>query len=143
MLTLIELGERCGFSVTVYDRGKPVPLKTDLVLYISEEIYLKRSTHPTGYVAVAAHGDLFLYLGESVHESTLLHPQLDDLIAKADTVILGVHGPITKTTIPYSFENVKTLVLANETLLPYLAPTVMPNGDWVVGCERLSFKHKK
>lgn len=143
MLSLIELGERCGFCVTVYDRGKRVPIEADLTLYISEEIYLKRSAHPTGYVAVAAQGNLFLYLGESVHESSLLRPQLDSLITKADTVILGIHGPVTKTNFPYSFENTTTLALADESLLPYLAPTVMPGGDWVVECERLSFKHKK
>ena len=143
MLSLLDLCEQCGISATVYDRGKRVPLDTDVTLFISEEIYLKRSTHPTGYVAVEAYGDLFLYLGESVHESSLLRPQLDSLITKADTVVLGVHGPITKTNFPYSFENTPTLAIASEELLPYLKPTAMPNGNWVVGCEQFSFKHKK
>lgn len=143
MLALVELGEQCGIPVTVYDRGKRLPLDTDFTLFISEEIYLKRSTHPTCYVAVAAHDELFLYLGESVQETPHLNKQLNSLIEKADTVILGIHGPVTKTKFPYSFENVTTLAVANESLLPYLTPTTVPSGDWIVGSEWISIKIKK
>ena len=143
MLALVDLGEQCGIPVTVYDRGKPLPLDTDFTLFISEEIYLKRSTHPTCYVAVAAYDELFLYLGESVHESDHLNKQLNSLIEKADTVILGIHGPVTKTKFPYSFENVTTLAVANESLLPYLTPTTVPSGDWIVGSKWISIKIKK
>ena len=143
MLALLELGEQCGIPVTVYDRGDRLPLDADFALFISEEIYLKRSTHPTYYVAVAAYDELFLYLSESAHESDRLKKQLDSLVEKAHTVVLGIHGPITKTGLPYSFENVTTLALANESLLPYLAPTTMPIGDWIVGSERIRVKIKK
>lgn len=143
MLSLLELCEQCGISATVYDRGKPLPIEGDFTLFISEEIYLKRSSHPTCYVAVVAHEELFLYLGESVHESALLQNELNSLVGKAETVVLGIHGPVTKTVFPYSFENVSTLILSDESLLSYLAPATIPSGEWIVGSETVTVTTKK
>ncbi len=142
MLSLFEVAHRCGIPVTVYDRGEKLPLENDLSLFISEEIYLGRSTHPTFYVAAQKEDKLLLYLAESAHESEQLAAQLTSLIPRADALILGTHGPITKAPLPFDLSETPSLFIADTDVLLWLNPPEMPNGKWVVGSRRVTVKMK-
>ncbi len=142
MLSLLELAETCGIPVTVFDRGEKLPLHTDFTLFVSDETYLTRSTHPTFYVAVQASDKLLLYLGESAHESERLAPQFSSLISSADAVIFGTHGPKAKVPFRYDLASVQNIFIADSNLLLHLQTTVPPNGNWIVGGKHLVMRIK-
>ncbi len=138
MLSILEIAQRSGISVIMYDRGVKLPLDTALSLVISEEIYLDRSTHPTFYVAVAAEDRLLLYLSGASHEAGRLETQIASLLPSADAVILGAHGPVIKNDIPYDLARVPFVGIADTDILLYLAPNDLPAGDWTIESDRIT-----
>ncbi len=139
MSHLLEWAEGCRISVTVYDRGHPVPIGQSLTLFVSEAEYLDRSAHPIGYVAVEANNKLLLYLGESVHESPHLASQIASLTDRADAVIFGLHGPVTKTPIPFDLACVPTVVLPSEKILLHMQVAKPPDGQWILHSKAVHF----
>ncbi len=141
MLSLLNMANECGIPVTLYDRGEKLPLYKDFTLFVSDAIYLKRSTHPTFYVAVQNNENLLLYLGESSHEDRLA-AQLRSLIPKANTVIFGTHGPIAKTPIPFDLSEVPIVSIPDTDVLLQLESTEMPKGNWIVGSNHITVNMK-
>lgn len=124
--SLLALAKTADISVTLFDRGKPLILG-NLTLTVSESQYLKRSTMPLYYVLAESYGTEILYISESLHENQTLYDSVCKLLIGTHTVILGSHGPITKTELYYPLENTKQVLIPDQALLPYLRFKTKPN----------------
>lgn len=133
--TLLALAENNDCEAILYERGVPLSLG-DLTLKISNEVYLKRSTHPTFYVEASAFGTTLCYVGESLHEDEALYEELCQTTENADLLILGIHGPITKTAFSYPLGNMT--VLTDPLLLDHMVLEDAPTGKILCESTRIT-----
>lgn len=98
LLSYLEKAEAAGVPVFLYGEGE------DLTLFGGCETVLvtamiDRSVQPVLLLSLdAGAGSRVVYCGSAVFESELADPA-SALVAKADTVIFGNHGPLTKAPI--------------------------------------------
>ena len=132
---LLALAGEQNCAVTIYDRGTPLAFG-ELSLTISDEAYLKRSTHPTFYVSATAFDGTVIYVGESLHEDKTLYEELCQRTENTALLILGTHGPITKTKFSYPLGEGDT-ILTEPLLLEHFALEAPPTGK--ILCETTRF----
>lgn len=102
-------------EVIVYRQGYEITVDKSRSINISEEYYIKRSTHPMFFISIIANGDNgrqeLLYYSSSVFENPNAgHPTLPD------AVIIGMHGPrIHNPPSIYLAEhpNIKTILISD------------------------------
>lgn len=138
--SLLLLAKNHHCTVKVYDRGTPLVFN-ELSLMVSDEVYLKRSTHPTFYLTASAFEKTLIYVGESLHEHKPLYEDLCQKTEAADLLLFGIHGPITKTPFTYPLGD-GTTVLTDPLLLDYIALTNDPKGRMLCEATHVTFPMK-
>jgi ComEC/Rec2-related protein len=101
MKSLLVTAEKKKVAVTVYNRNESFSPCESVDLTISPIVYLKRSTHPTFAAALSSFGKKVVYIAESAHEDLALKNEVSQLTEDADFMILGTHGPVTKSDYSY------------------------------------------
>lgn len=133
--SLLALAQEQDCPVMIYDRGSPLSFG-ELSLTVSDEVYLKRSSHPTFYVSATAFDGTVIYVGESLHEDKALYEELCQKTESAELLLLGTHGPITKTSFCYPIGEGNT-ILTDPLLLEHFALENPPHGKFL--CETTRF----
>ena len=112
-LITVAYGEKA--DVILYDANGETYISDNLELVLSPRYYLKRSTHPTFYLTLKSRDKYFSYFTESVFESVQNKEELYNTIEKSDFVLLGAHGPKSKTDgISLIDSESKSIIFANE-----------------------------
>ncbi len=99
----LEKTTEAGIPLVLYDDAHPLTIFTDATIQL-ERAFIERSVQPILLVTLDTaitdpdHG-LTLYCGSAIFESDLA-ARATTLLKKADTVIFGEHGPVTKA--PYA-----------------------------------------
>ena len=95
LLSYLEKAEAAGVPVCLYGKGESLTLFGGCQAVL-ETAMLERSVQPVLLLSLdAGAGSRVVYCGSAVFESELSGPA-SALVAEADTVIFGNHGPLTK-----------------------------------------------
>lgn len=114
---LCEEAETLGVEVRTYDRAAGTRLVLDgCEIELMEYELLSRTTHPSIAFAIRKGEDAFGYLGLSVGEGDTAFDE--DLMASADLLLFGSHGPVQKE--PWSLTG-EAYACATAVAAPYLS----------------------
>ncbi len=95
LLACLEKAEAAGVPVFLYGEGEALTLFGGCEV-IAETDFIKRSVQPILLLSLdAGEGNRLIYCGSAVFESGLAEAAAE-LVAHADTVIFGNHGPLPK-----------------------------------------------
>jgi len=117
MKSLIATAEKKKVKVTVYQRGSDFLPTQVIMLNISPGIYLNRSTHPTFSVSLSAYDQNVVYIAESAHEEEVLRNHVREQVGDADFIILGTHGPVTKTNFTYASDSLSPYFIISDKVV--------------------------
>ena len=82
-----------------YKRGEPISIGEASVITLPYSL-IERSEHPVIGLEISTAVTSLTYLGSSVSESGVML-EAEVMVGRADTLICGSHGPVTKENIPY------------------------------------------
>lgn len=117
---LCEEAETLGVEVRTYRRAAGTRLVLDgCEMELMEYTLLSRTTHPSIAFSIRKGASVFGYLGLSVGEGDT--PFDEDLMASADLLLLGSHGPVQKE--PWSLTG-EAYACATAVSAPYVNGTV-------------------
>lgn len=120
MQSLIHTAKQAGCRVVLYDREQDFSPAPNITLNLSENVYLKRSTHPTFSLSVSAFNEQLVYVAESAHENPTLHNWTNRALGSADYVIFGKHGPVSRSIFAYeNLSNAQTVFVADDKVLSF------------------------
>ena len=143
LYALLDTANYKNINVTLFDRNEQFSPAENITLLLSENVYLKRSTHPTFVLSVSGFGQSMTYLAESSHESAVLKDIAAEQIKASDFVILGTHGPITKSKISHvGLENVKAVFINDATILSYMDPSLAEKTELIYQSDNITFRLK-
>ncbi len=134
--SLISVARKHGIPTVIYDRGTSLSFDT-LSLEVSNEVYLNRSTHPTFYITASAFDKTLIYIGESAHEDEALYQDLCQRTKKAEALIFGLHGPITKENFSYPLGE-GYVFLTDISLVNYFIPQNAANSKIICDTTQIS-----
>ncbi len=134
LLSCLEKPESAGVPTYLYDPGEALRVFGEGTLML-ETAELRRSVQPVLLVSLdvspAETGkDRLVYCGSAVFESTLSH-RAAELIAEADTVIFGSHGPLFKMSYGEELDltNAREVILsAHQDTAEWFDPASLPAG---------------
>lgn len=141
MRSLIDVAQKTGSRVVLYDRSKDFSPINELTVNLSPSAWLKRSTHPTFVLSLTAYGDMLTYVAESAHEDPILYELAHTQISKSDYVLFGAHGPITKTNFYYEGNPACHFFISDPNVLSHWIPTA--DGKTVYGSSKISIRMKE
>ena len=81
---------------------------------VTQREYLKRSSHPLVALSITSGDTTLAYLGSSFAETVLSADFLEKSLDQSDIIILGAHGPITKTAIDTDRVSVPIIVTGSD-----------------------------
>ena len=117
MSSLISTAIKADVNVELYDSYSPTELSKNVKLMLSSRVFLKRSTHPVFYFTLITPLKALTYSSESIHEHPEYYEMVSTLFEHSDYIILGVHGPITKSEFSYDLSNgEKGIIIANNDI---------------------------
>ncbi len=117
MSSLISTAMNADVNVELYDSYSPTVLSRNVKLMLSSRDFLKRSTHPVFYFTLITPLKSLTYSSESIHEHPEHYEKVSTLFEYSDYIILGVHGPITKSELSYDLSNgQKGIIIANNDI---------------------------
>lgn len=129
--SIVDVAEARHVTVHFYRPNDGAPITESVHLDLLFYRMLKRSTHPVLEVswrigASQEEGKSLCWMGASLSECPDTTAIVDD-IARADTIIVGQHGPIYKTpvTLLQWAQAPDAVVLSSENILPYISEDIM------------------
>lgn len=124
MSALITVANNENVDVVIYDSLAKTPISTNLSILLSPRYYLKRSTHPTFYFTLEAYKQHYTYFSESIFEMQNIENELSDTVFNSRFILLGTHGPKTKTDIilPPILKN-SSVIITNNEINQFFKPT--------------------
>ncbi len=130
LLACLDAAAEAGTPAYLYAPGDAVPVSGGATISL-QTATLERSTQPVLLVTLDTADSRTVYVGSAVFESTLSDTAAS-LIATADTVIFGHHGPVTKApfgrALAYRTDRTVTVILPAHGPVPgYLDPTPLPD----------------
>ena len=141
MYALIDVAKKSNIRVVLFDRDDVFEPAPSIVINLTSPVYLKRSTHPAFALSIATSNDNVIYVSESAHESESLFSWINEQLNSTAYVILGTHGPITKTEFLYNIpDSVDTVFVDNQTVLQYMDPASVSNKTVVFGSNRITLR---
>lgn len=144
LYAMLDVANYKNIHVIVFDRGTAFSPAENISLDLSSPAYLKRSTHPTFLLTVSGFEQQVLYLGESCHEIPKLKELAERKLPQSDFVILGVHGPITKSQLTFEgLDQSKSIFVYDQNVLSHIDPTLADTVPLIYGSDQISFRLRK
>lgn len=141
MYSLIDVAKTKGVHVILFDRDQVFSPAENMEILLTTPTYLKRSTHPTFALTVSALGKRVTYVAESAHEAPHLLSEIDNTLQESDYIILGTHGPKTKTPIANeSLYRSEYLFVADEIVFSFLSPESTASPRIVYGSDKITLR---
>ena len=140
MKSLLDVAEKKKVAVTIYDRSESFSPCKAISLTMSPLVYLKRSTHPTFAVNLSSFGKNVVYIAESTHEDPDLRNAVSQMTEEADFVILGTHGPVTKSDYSYcSFVQTPYFIISSKDVFDH-AKNLQANAKLLLNVKAVTLK---
>lgn len=117
MSTLITKADAENVDIVIYDAFTDIQISNNTTLNLSQKYYLKRSTHPTFYFSLKSYDQIYTYFSESIFEVSEMQNEIFNLAIKSNFLLLGKHGPKTKSdiAIPNLSQN-QTVIITNSEI---------------------------
>ncbi len=147
LLAYVEKAADAGVELVLYDTGDALRVFGDGILTL-EQTRIERSTQPVLLLSLDTAPDIagsgrLIYVGSAIFESDL-SSRAGALIADADAVIFGNHGPLVKAPFgaDLSFRPHAQIILSEKgDVAAYLDPQKLPaNPDLWLGQRRMVLK---
>lgn len=143
MYSLIDVAQKKDVAVILFDRGKEISPTPSIKLELSKPVYLKRSTHPTFILSVSSFDERVTYVAESFHETDALSESTRNQLQASNHIILGTHGPKTKTVISdESLYHSEFLFVFDESVFSYMDPSSASDCHLVYGSDSITLRLK-
>jgi hypothetical protein len=123
---LQETAEAVGITVRYYRRGEDDIVFGEAVLSVMPYDTISRSVQPVLGWSLSAHGEDLLYLGGAAFETSTdsdFSLQRDSRLADSELLLLGIHGPLYKESLPSLSDksgNLYAVAAANEEVRAWL-----------------------
>lgn len=125
---LREIAIHAGIGVQMYHRGEDDIMFGAAAISPYPLTYLDRSVQPLLGWSVSAGEETLVYLGSSAFETDdhdLFVKMRENTLANCKVLLLGIHGPLYKTSLPLLSELLPhdtAIVCADDTVRSYLHP---------------------
>lgn len=124
MSSLINIANEEKVDIEIYDNLAETQISNNVTFTISPRYYLKRSTHPTFYFALKAYDQRYTYFSESLFETKEFENTLSNIICQSDFILLGTHGPKTKSDIIFpSVSQNQSIIITNNEIESFFKPS--------------------
>lgn len=125
MSSVITAANNENADVVLFDSATETEICQNVTINLSQRYKLKRSTHPTFYFTLNSYDQNFVYFSESAFEAA---ENLESAIVDADLILLGAHGPKTKsdfTIEPYAPN--RSIIISNTEIKNHFASDTTDN----------------
>ncbi len=127
MLSCLEVADAAEVPVTVYAPGEPLRIFEEATVTV-ESAMIERSAQPILLLSVVTASERLVYCGAAIFESSLANAA-QAAVGKADTVVFGHHGPLTKASfgkdLAYT-DHVAVILSGKGAEAGYFDPAALP-----------------